>query len=54
MIVMGIVKIWQNALNGLFLHDTMAAILLDKNEGTAAMLVDQNNPQGMEFVFWFK
>ena len=28
--------------------------LLDKTKGTAAILMDQNNPQGLEFVFWCK
>ena len=37
---------------GSFSHDVMAAILVDQKRETAAVLVDQNNPQRIEFYFY--
>ena len=37
---------------GSFSHDVLAAILVGQNKQTVAMLVDQNNPRGIEFYLY--
>ena len=45
-------KLTSENTNRSFLHDVKTAMLVEKNRDTAAMLVDQNNPKGIEFCFY--